>query len=124
MSASWKLTLPCTRAEAEAIDAEMAELDITPPPVLMTTEEVEDDAERWRLDAYFEGKPSAAAIAAVRALVPSSAGIAAKPALIPDADWIALSQADLTPVRAGRFFVHTSAHADAVPPDVRAYRIE
>lgn len=124
MSASWKLTLPCTRAEAEAIDAEMAELAISPPPVLMVTEEVEDDDERWRLDAYFEGKPDAAAIAAVRALVPSSAKTKARPVHVPDADWVALSQADLTPVRAGRFFVHTGAYADAVPPDLRAYRIE
>jgi len=124
MSASWKLTLPCTRAEAEAIDAEMVDLGIDPPPVLMTTEEIEDDAEHWRLDAYFEGKPNATAIAAVRALVPSSAKAAARPVHIPDADWVALSQADLTPVRAGRFYVHTGAYANDVPTSVRAYRIE
>ena len=48
MSGSWKVTLPCTRDEAEAIDAGAIELDA----VLMTTEMVEDDRERWRLDAY------------------------------------------------------------------------
>ncbi|MBA4047710.1 MAG: 50S ribosomal protein L11 methyltransferase, partial [Sphingomonas sp.] len=87
MSDSWKLTLPCTRAEAEALGA-IDDLGLDPPPVLMTTEEVEDDAERWRLDAYFEGKPSAAAVKAVRALVPSAAHIAAKPVRIADADWV------------------------------------
>ena len=37
MSDSWKLTLPCTRAEAEAIDAAD---DLTIDGVLMTTEEI------------------------------------------------------------------------------------
>ena len=44
---SWKTSFPCTRAEAEAIDT--GEMDID--AVLMTTEEVEDNVERWRLDA-------------------------------------------------------------------------
>ena len=35
-----------------------------------------------------------------------------------------LSQAGLEPVRAGRFFVHTAAHAEAVPAGVRAFAIE
>ena len=123
MSASWKLTLPCTRAEAEALGA-VDDLGLDPPPVLMTTEEVEDDAERWRLDAYFEGEPSAAALAVVRALVPSAAAIKAKPEPIADADWVMMSQVSLPPVHAARFFVHTAAFADAVPCGVRAYRIE
>ena len=66
---SWKLTLPCTRDEAEAIDAAD---DLAIEAVIMTTEEVEDDREHWRLDAYFEAEPDAATIAAIRALVPSA----------------------------------------------------
>ena len=69
---SWRLTLPCTRAEAEAIDAAEIAIDA----VLMTTEEVEVDVERWRLDAYSEAEPDAAMIAAIRALVPSAADVA------------------------------------------------
>ena len=65
MSGSWKVTLPCTRAEAEAIDA--AEVD---DAVLMTTEEVEDDRERWRLDAYMEREPDGEVLAALRAEAP------------------------------------------------------
>ncbi|MBX9874994.1 MAG: 50S ribosomal protein L11 methyltransferase [Beijerinckiaceae bacterium] len=120
MSDSWKLTLPCTKAEAEAIAA--AEDDAS-DIVLITTEEDEASG-RWRLDVYFDGKPAAAALKKVRALVPSAAGVAAKPALLDDADWVTMSQSGLEPVRAGRFFVHTAAHADAVPADVRAFRIE
>ncbi len=73
---SWKVTLPCTRAEAEAIDAAD---DLAIDAVLMTTEEVEDDVERWRLDAYLEKEPDAAMLDALRALVPSAAG--AEPAI-------------------------------------------
>jgi ribosomal protein L11 methyltransferase len=122
---SWKLTLPCTRAEAEAIDMETGALAaLDSPPVLLTSEEVTDDAERWRLDAYFDGKPDQATVAAVRALVPSAGAGNAIPERVPDEDWVTLSQAGLEPVRAGRFFVHTAAHAEAVPPDVRAFAIE
>lgn len=113
---SWKLTLPCTKAEAEAIAA--AELD---GAVLVTTEE--DEAQgRWRLDAYFEGEPDAERLAAVRALV--AGGADAAPAPLPPEDWITLSQAGLEPIREGRFFVHTAAHADAVPAGKVAFRIE
>lgn len=108
---SWKVTLPCTRAEAEAIDAAD---DLTIDAVLMTTEEVEDDVERWRLDAYLERAPDAALIAALRALAPSAAGVAPLVAPLAAQDWVALSQAGLEPIREGRFVVHTSAHPAAI----------
>lgn len=120
---SWKLTLPCTRAEAEAIDIGDG-LGIEPAPVLMTTEDVVDDAERWHLDAYFEREPDLATIAAVRALVPSAAGFAARVERIAGEDWVTLSQAGLEPVRAGRFVVHTAAYPAPAPPGGRAFRIE
>ncbi len=86
----WKVTLPCTRAEAEAIDA--AE-DVWPGVVLMTTETVEDDREHWRLDAYTEHEPDADMIAALKALVPSAAGV--EPVVTPlgAEDWVAMSPA-------------------------------
>jgi ribosomal protein L11 methyltransferase len=124
MADSWKLTFPCTRAEAEAIDVDFAALAmLDPPPVLMTSEEVVDDAESWRLDAYFDAKPDKATIAAIRALVPSAGGSAAMAERVPDADWVTLSQAGLDPVHAGRFFVHTAEYAGLVPAGVRAFVI-
>ena len=111
MSGNWKVTLPCTRAEAEAIDAgDGPALD--PMPTLVTTEEVLDDAEQWRLDAYFDHEPDAAAIAAIAALAP---GTAAAPIVerLPDEDWVTMSQAGLAPLHVGRFFVHTG---DAAVP--------
>jgi len=125
MSDSWKLTLPCTRAEAEAIEVDLGDLALLePPPVLMTSEAVLDDPEQWTLDAYFESEPDATTIAAIHALVPSAKRVNAKPVRVPDADWVTLSQAGLEPVRAGRFFVHTAAFEGAIPNDVRAFRIE
>ncbi len=118
---SWKLIIPCTRAEAEAIDAAD---DIAAGAVLMTTEEVEDNIERWRLDAYLEVEPDAATIAAIRALAPSSAGVEAVIETLPDEDWVTLSQAGLEPIREGRFVVHTSAHPAEAPPGGRAFLIE
>ncbi len=123
VSSSWKLTLPCTRAEAEAIDA-ADDLGIVPAPVLMTCEMTPDDPEDWQLEAFFEGKPNAAALNTVRALVPSARRVQAKPERVPDQDWVTLSQAGLEPVQAGRFFVHTAAHSGAIPRGTRAFQIE
>ena len=121
MPDSWKITLPCTRAEAEAIDAAD---DLAIDAVLMTTEETEDDHEHWRLDAYVEDEPGAQMIAAIRALVPSAAAVAPDIQPLEDEDWVAMSQAGLEPIREGRFVVHTSAHPVAPPPGGRAFLID
>ena len=120
MSGSWKVTLPCTRDEAEAIDAGAVDLDA----VLMTTEVVEDDRERWRLDAYFEAEPDAVAIAALRDLVPSAWESAPLVEQLGDEDWVTLSQAGLEPIREGRFVVHTAANPAQAPPGGRAFLID
>lgn len=116
---SWKITLPCTRAEAEAIDAGAIEIDA----VLMTTELVEDDVERWRLDAYTEAEPDPGMIAAIRALAPSAVGVEPRVEPLTDADWVAMSQQGLEPIREGRFLVHTEAHPVEPEPDQRAFLI-
>ena len=116
MSGSWKITLPCTRAEAEAI----GEVDM-PDAVLLVTEE-DDAAGRWRLDAYVEREPDAEVIAAVRALAAGDT----PPAIerLGDEDWVTLSQAGLEPLSVGRFVVHTSARSADAPPGGRAFLIE
>ncbi|GAA0748706.1 methyltransferase domain-containing protein [Sphingomonas sp. ABOLD] len=117
---SWKVSLPCTRAEAEAIDAGTIEIDA----VLMTTETVEDDVEHWRLDAYLEHEPDAAMLAALKALVPSAAGIEPEVEALTAQDWVTLSQEGLEPIREGRFVVHTSAHPVEAPEGGRAFLID
>jgi ribosomal protein L11 methyltransferase len=118
---SWRVTLPCTRAEAEAIDAAD---DLAIDAVLMTSEEVEDDREHWRLDAYVEDEPDAAMLDAIRALVPSAAGTDPVVTPLTAQDWVTLSQQGLEPIREGRFVVHTSAHPVDPPAGGRAFLID
>lgn len=108
-ASSWKLTLPCTRMEAEAIDGDIAAFALMDQPPVLMTSEASDDGERWRLDAYFDRKPTAAAIKLLRALLPSAAGV--KPVIEPlaDEDWVSLSQQGLEPVTAGRFHIRNRA---------------
>ena len=122
-SVSWKLTLPCTRAEAEAID-EGDGLDLDPMPTLTTTEAVIDDAGHWRMDAYFDHEPTTTEIAAIRALVPSAADTAPTVEALPDEDWVTISQAGLEPIREGRFVVHTPAFPAPAPAGGRAFVID
>lgn len=122
---SWKVTLPCTRAEAEALKGDLpafAALDA--PPVLMTSEPDPARPDDWRLDAYFEAKPGKGDLALLAALVPSAGSV--KPAVerIGDEDWVTVSQAGLEPIRAGRFFVHTPAHRGEVPAGMVPFEID
>lgn len=121
---SWKIVLPCTRAEAEALAAAPDPFPtLDEPPVLNTLEPDERDPEVWLLEAHTEHEPDAATIAAVRALVSGDA--APRVERVPAQDWVTLSQAGLEPIRAGRFMVVTGAHADAgVPAGVTAFRID
>lgn len=113
---SWKVTLPCTREEAETLTGDVPELaSFDPQPTLMTSEPDPDRPDQWQLDAYIESKPKKALIAAITALVPSAKGIKPVIAHIPEEDWVTLSQSGLEPIRAGRFFVHTPYNADRVP---------
>lgn len=120
--ASWKVTLPCTRAEAEMLDVDATGLD--PAPVLLTSERIADDPDSWQLEAFFAGKPNSAMIAAVQALVPSAAGSRAGIEKIRDADWVTMSQAGIEPVHAGRFYVHTETNKGRVPEGAKAFRID
>jgi ribosomal protein L11 methyltransferase len=122
---SWKLTLPCSRLVAERLAGDVPEIaDLDPQPVLMTSEPDPARPDEWRLDIYVEQTPDAALLALLAGLVPGArAGDFAVEAL-PDEDWLTLSQSGLEPIRAGRFFVHTAAYAEAVPPNALAIRIE
>src|SRR5687768_15581118 len=125
MTDSWKLTLPCTKAEAEAIAEDIAPLaELDPPPVLMTSEPDPAAPDQWRLDAYFETEPDAASIAFVQDLAPSARSAAPVVERVADADWVTLSQAGLDPIRAARFFVHTPAHVGEPPQGAVSFSIE
>jgi ribosomal protein L11 methyltransferase len=121
----WKVTLPCTKAEAEALTEDIAPLALLDsPPVLMTSEPDTARPDSWRMDAYFEAEPGPADIALLRSLVPSAGAAAPAVEELGDEDWVTLSQAGLEPIRAERFFVHTPAHRDEIPVGAVAFEID
>jgi ribosomal protein L11 methyltransferase len=106
MTDSWKLTLPCTRAEAEIV----AVIDAPDGVVLATSEPDEAHPDRWQLDAYFEGKPSRDLLKRIAALVPGAREKDPRARPLPPQDWVSLSQAGFEPLVAGRFRVRTPDH--------------
>lgn len=105
---SWRVTLPCTRAEGEAVSVMDDPFPDHPiPPVIVADEPDEHRPDDWLIHAYFEGEPSASEVERLRSLA-SGEPIVAE---LQDEDWVTRSQAGLEPIRAGRFFVHTPAHA-------------
>ena len=107
------------------LNGEMPELAaMEPAPVITTEEPDESRPDIWAAYAYFEGKPTKAAMALIQSLIPSAAK--AKPILerLPDADWVTISQQGIEPVHAGRFYVHTSTNAGAIPAGSVPFLIE
>lgn len=121
---SWLVSLPCTRDEAEALSGEVPALDAFADPPVVVTREIDEAAGRWQLDAYVEARPGAALLKALHALVPSAKGVAPVAEELPEEDWVTLSQQGLEPVRAGRFFVHTSSYADRAPAGMVPFLID
>ncbi len=112
--ATWRVRLPATRAEAEALPFADPFADRDDPPTLLTDEPDPARPDAWTLDAYFTSPPTAADLAALHALVPSASPGSAVVTRLDETDWVTLSQSGFAPVRAGRFVVHTAAHAAAV----------
>ena len=122
---SWKVTFfPCSREEGEALATIEPDLGIDPPPTIMTSEPDLSRPDEWQLDVYLSAEPDTATIERIRALVPSMGDAAPTIEQVADEDWVTISQGFLEPIRAGRFFVHTAAHADHVPTGTIAFRIE
>ena len=127
---SFRVTVPCTRAQGEAVaDAEDLFADADQPPVLVSEEchaqAVRETAEHgtdearpgeWLIHAYFEHEPTGEQIALL-------SGLGSGPPEIEklgEQDWVTMSQAGLQPIRAGRFTVHTPTY----PPDPERINFE
>ncbi|HEX8307772.1 MAG TPA: 50S ribosomal protein L11 methyltransferase [Allosphingosinicella sp.] len=125
MTDSWKVTLPCTKAEAEALKDDISPLAwLDFPPVLMTSEADSARPDEWRLDAYFDREPTPEMLDLLADLTPSAAGAAPAVEKVEDRDWVTLSQQGLEPIEAGRFFVHTPAHRGTAPSHLIALEID
>ena len=106
---SWRVTLACTRAEAEALpDSDHLFPFAATPPVIVADEPDPARPDDWRIHAYFADQPSSHDLDALTTLAAE-----ATPAIdhLGEDDWVTMSQAGLEPIRAGRFFVHTPTHA-------------
>lgn len=124
MTESWTVTLPCNRAQAEALTGDHPGLAaIVPLPVLVASE-VDEDSDRWQIDAYFEGRPPKSAVQALGRLLGVSAAKLPKAVKLAAEDWVTLSQQGLEPVRAGRFYVHTASDGPDDTPGVVSFRID
>jgi ribosomal protein L11 methyltransferase len=122
---NWLVTLPCTRAEAEALHEDDDWLSLLEPMPTIVAEEIEafNDA-KWRVKAYFAEEPDKAVIAALAARLPSA--VKAKPHIekLPDEDWLVMSQQSVQPVHAGRFYVHTASNKNILPKGAIPFQIE
>lgn len=118
---NWKVTLPCSRAEAEAMheDDEWLELFDNLPTLVADELEAFNDA-KWSVQAYFNAKPDQHDIA----LLEKRFGTTAAIEQLPDEDWLTLSQQSIAPVEAGRFYVHTATNKGEVPAGARTFLIE
>ena len=98
------MTVPCTRAQGEAI-GELEELPgfSDPAPVLVADEPDETKPDEWLIHAYFEHHPTSDEIASLSSLGSGPPQIEQ----LGEDDWVTMSQAGLQPIRAGRFTIHT-----------------
>jgi ribosomal protein L11 methyltransferase len=113
---SWRVTLPCTRAQGEAVAGTD---DLLPGVVLVADEPDPSQPDQWLIHAYFERAPSEEELEELAAL-----GIG-EPSVeeLAEADWVTMSQVGLQPIRAGRFYVHTPMYR-SVPPGTVPFEID
>lgn len=98
---------------AQAFEAALAEHD---PPLDAVTL-FEDGPAAWIVEAYAQSREEAETAAA-------SLGAPATIEELPDLNWVAISQAALPPVHAGRFIVHGSHDKDRIPYGPRAILVD
>ena len=117
---SWRVTLHCTRAEAEAVpDSDHLFQFSDSPPVLVADEPDPHAPDDWRIHAYFADQPTTQELVLLGRL---AAGAQPEVDHLGEDDWVTMSQAGIEPIRAGRFFVHTPSHA--LDPDAVNFEID
>ncbi|OJH45501.1 50S ribosomal protein L11 methyltransferase [Paracoccus sp. SM22M-07] len=95
--------------------------DLTPEPVGTGVFEIEDGSERWEVGAYFTESPDEIGLALLAAAHGANPFVISE---LPEVDWVAHVRRELTPVHAGRFYVHGSHNADEIPDGVEPLWIE
>lgn len=109
-------TLPGS-GPAEALGAALEALD----PAGVGVFEIEDGSGLWEVGGYFIAPPDEVALALL------AAAHGAQPfsvSQLPETDWVAHVKRELSPVIAGRFFVHGAHDAERLPAGAVGLRIE
>ena len=120
---SWRVSLDCTRAEAEGLpDAGDLFPDADNPPVLVADEPDAKRPDAWRIHAYFDRQPGWEELKLLEGLAADSDPVIER--LDEATDWVTASQAGLDPIRAGRFFVHTPPHYKDRPEDAVCFEVD
>jgi len=120
---SWRVTLRCSRAEAEALPVSadlFAHAD--EPPVIVADEPDPAQPDDWRIHAYFAEQPTTQELVLLRRLAHDRDPEVEH--LEDTTDWVVKSQSGLEPIRAGRFFVHTPMHYADRPTDTVNFEID
>ncbi len=99
---------------------------IDPPPAALTLFEVAGTG-GWRIDAYYDDPPPPEVLretlSTLLGIAPTEAGDISLED-VPDLNWVALSQAALPPVTAGRYTIHGSHDRHRVPQGPGAILID
>jgi ribosomal protein L11 methyltransferase len=120
---SWRVTLHCTRAEAEALPESDDLFALSDqPPVLVADEPDPQAPDDWRIHAYFAEQPTTQELILLRRL--AKHGEPEVEHLEDTTDWVVKIQSGLEPIRAGRFFVHTPMHYADRPAETVNFEID
>jgi ribosomal protein L11 methyltransferase len=120
---SWRVSLDCTKAEAEALpDAGDLFPEADNPPVLVADEPDAKRPDQWRIHAYFDRQPGWEELKVLETLAADGDPVLER--LDEATDWVSVSQAGLVPIRAGRFFVHTPPHYKDRPEGTTSFEID
>jgi ribosomal protein L11 methyltransferase len=117
---SYRVTVACTRKQAEAIATSDPFPNAASPPVLVADEPDPAKPDDWLIHAYFDHEPRSADLKTITALGRGEPRVEQ----LGEADWIRMSQEGLQPIRAGRFYVHTPMYRESVPEGATAFEID
>lgn len=114
------------RDRARSLAGTLQELVSTPPHALTLFEQpsAEGAPAHWRIDAYYDGAPDAAALSQELSDLLGEPAPELSIEEVEQQNWVAMSQAALPPVAAGRFTVHGSHDLGRIPRGPNAILID
>ncbi len=93
-----------------------------PAPDAVT--QFEAGAGKWRIEAYFSDRPALERLGAELATIMGRAPPPLRLESLPDLNWVAISQAALPPIAAGRFTIHGTHDRARIPRGPNAILID